>query len=84
MSPHPRLKASHTKLKSFARMTRPWIIREATHGRIRPHTFQYTASIVPGVRETLDKKALIETYGEKAIAPFIKKTGYLTVKLTER
>ena len=43
----------------------------------------YTANIVPGVRETLDKKALIEAYGEKAIAPFIKKTTYQTVKLVE-
>lgn len=45
---------------------------------------QYEATIVPNVRETLDKKALIETYGEKAIAPFLKKTSYQTVKLTER
>ena len=45
---------------------------------------QYTALIVPGVRETLDRKALVEAYGEKAIAPFIKKTVYQTVKLLER
>ena len=44
---------------------------------------QYTAQITPGIRETLDKKALIETYGEKAIAPFLKKTSFKTVKLTE-
>ena len=44
----------------------------------------YTANIVPGVRETLDKKALIETYGMKAIEPFLKKTSYQTVKLVER
>jgi dihydroorotase-like cyclic amidohydrolase len=44
---------------------------------------QYTANIVPGVRETLDRKALIEAFGEKAIAPFIKATHFKTVKLTE-
>ena len=43
----------------------------------------YTACIVPGMRETLDRKALVEAYGEKAIAPFIKKTLYQTVKLVE-
>ena len=30
-----------------------------------------------------DRKALIEAYGEKAIAPFIKKTNYVVVKLVE-
>ena len=43
----------------------------------------YTAAIVPGIRETLDRKALTEAFGEKAIAPFIKKTNYQTVKLVE-
>ena len=43
----------------------------------------YTAKVIPGVRETLDRKALVEAYGEKAIAPFIKKTAYQTVKLVE-
>jgi hypothetical protein len=43
----------------------------------------YTACIIPGMRETLDRKALVEAYGEKAIAPFIKKTAYQTVKLVE-
>ena len=45
---------------------------------------QYTAVIQPGARETLDKKALIEAYGEKAIAPYIKKTDFKTVKLVEK
>lgn len=45
---------------------------------------QYTAVLVPSSRETLDKKALIEAFGEKAIFPFIKRTHYTTVKLTER
>ena len=43
----------------------------------------YTAVIHPGVRETLDRKALTEAYGEAAIAPFIKRTQYQTVKLVE-
>lgn len=45
---------------------------------------QYAATIVPGVRETLDKKALVETFGAAFVEPFIKKTNYLTVKLIEK
>ena len=44
---------------------------------------QYTANIIPGVRETLDRKAIEEAFGEKAIAPFLKKTNFKTVKLVE-
>ena len=44
----------------------------------------YTAQIVPGVRETLDRAALTEAFGEKAIAPFLKKTNFKTVKLLEK
>ena len=44
---------------------------------------QYTATITPGVRETLDRKAIEEAFGEKAIAPFLKKTTFQTVKLVE-
>ena len=44
---------------------------------------QYTANIIPGVRETLDRKAIEEAFGEKAIAPFLKKTSFKTVKLVE-
>ena len=44
---------------------------------------QYTAYIVPGTRETLDRKAITEAFGEAAIAPFIKATNFKTVKLTE-
>ena len=44
---------------------------------------QYTATITPGVRETLDRKAIEEAFGEKAIAPFLKKTSFKTVKLVE-
>jgi len=43
----------------------------------------YVASIVPGVRETLDRKAITEAFGEKAVEPFIKKTHFNTLKLTE-
>jgi hypothetical protein len=42
---------------------------------------QYTAAIVPSIRETLDRKAITEVFGEKAIAPFIKATHFQTVKL---
>ena len=44
---------------------------------------EYTAQLHPGTRETLDRKALVETYGEAAIAPFLKKTQFTTVKLVE-
>jgi hypothetical protein len=43
----------------------------------------YTAYIVPGTRETLDRKAITEAFGEAAIAPFVKATSFKTVKLTE-
>jgi hypothetical protein len=44
---------------------------------------QYTAAIVPGVRETLDRKAITEAFGERAVAPFIKATNFKTIKLLE-
>jgi hypothetical protein len=44
---------------------------------------QYTAVITASVRETLDRKAITEAFGEKAIAPFIKATPFKTVKLVE-
>ena len=47
------------------------------------HGDQYTANIIPGTRETLDRKALEETYGADVIAPFLKKTSFKTVKLVE-
>ncbi len=47
------------------------------------HGDQYTATITPGVRETLDRKAITEAFGEKAIAPFIKATPFSTVKFVE-
>jgi len=44
---------------------------------------EYTAYIAPGTRETLDRKAIEEAFGEEAIAPFLKKTSFKTVKLVE-
>ena len=45
---------------------------------------QHTAVIIPGSRETLDRKALEETFGADVIAPFLKKTSFKTVKLQEK
>ena len=39
--------------------------------------------VIPGTRETLDRKAITEAFGEKAIAPFLKSTSFKTVKLLE-
>jgi hypothetical protein len=47
------------------------------------HGDMYTAVIQPGVRETLDRKAITEAFGEAAIAPFVKATAFKTVKLVE-
>ena len=44
---------------------------------------QYTANIIPGTRETLDRKALEETFGAAVVEPFLKKTSFKTVKLVE-
>jgi hypothetical protein len=43
----------------------------------------YTAVIYPGKRETLDRKAIEEAFGEAAVAPFVKATSFKTVKLVE-
>lgn len=45
---------------------------------------QHTAVIIPGSRETLDRKALEEAFGAEVIAPFLKSTTYKTVKLVEK
>lgn len=47
------------------------------------HGDMVTAIIQPGVRETLDRKAITEAFGEAAIAPFVKATAFKTVKLVE-
>jgi len=47
------------------------------------HGDQYTANIIPGTRETLDRKALEETFGADVVEPFLKKTSFKTVKLVE-
>lgn len=44
---------------------------------------QYTAMIVPNKRETLDRKAITEAFGEEAVAPYVKTTKYNTLKLVE-
>jgi hypothetical protein len=44
---------------------------------------QFTARITDAKREVLDKKALIEAFGDKIIAPFIRTTTYKMVKITE-
>jgi len=44
---------------------------------------QHTARIIPGKRETLDKQALIEAFGEAIIAPYIKVTSYKVIKIVE-
>ena len=44
----------------------------------------YRALLVPGKRETLDRKALTDMFGEEAIAPFLKTTNYTTVKVVEK
>ena len=44
---------------------------------------QYTAAVIGNKRETLDRKAITEAFGEAAVAPFVKTTTYNTVKLTE-
>lgn len=45
---------------------------------------QHIAVIYPGNRETLDRKAITEAFGEAAVAPFVKSTTYKTVKLVEK
>jgi len=59
---------------------RDWLLA-APSASLRGDT--YTANITPGVRETLDRKALTEAYGAAAIAPFVKSTPFKTVKLVE-
>src|SRR5436190_13211721 len=43
----------------------------------------HMAVLIPGKRETLDRKAITEAFGEAAVAPFVKATTYQTVKLVE-
>jgi hypothetical protein len=44
----------------------------------------HIARIADNKRETLDRKALIEAFGEEALAPYTKTTTYKTVKITEK
>ena len=43
----------------------------------------YSAKLVASKRESLDKQALIEAFGEAVIAPYIKTTQFTTVKIVE-
>jgi len=43
----------------------------------------HTARITEAKREIVDKKALIEAFGEKIIAPYLKTTSYKVVKIVE-
>jgi len=43
----------------------------------------YTAIIQSRTRETLDRKAITEAFGEAAVAPFVKVTAYKQVDLEE-
>jgi hypothetical protein len=45
---------------------------------------QHNAVIVPGSRETLDRKAIEEAFGADVIAPYLKSTSYKTVKIVEK
>jgi hypothetical protein len=42
---------------------------------------QYTAALVPGTRETVDKNALIAELGRPAIERFLKTSAFKSVKL---
>lgn len=44
----------------------------------------YVAAIISNKRETLDRKAITEAFGEKAVAPFVKSTSYKTIKIGEK
>ena len=47
------------------------------------HGDTYDAVILTKTRETLDRKALTEAFGEAAVAPFVKTTSYKQVDLKE-
>jgi hypothetical protein len=42
---------------------------------------QYTAAIIPGMRETVDKNALIAELGRPAVERFLKTSSFKSVKL---
>lgn len=43
----------------------------------------YSAKITEAKRETLDRKAMIEAFGEAMLAPYTKTSVYKTVKIVE-
>ena len=67
------------QLQTRADELRDWLLKDG----VNLVGDQYTANIVPGIRETLDRKAITEAFGEAAVAPFVKATHFKTVKLTE-
>ena len=44
----------------------------------------YRAFVQSSTRETLDKAAIIATFGEDVIAPFVKKSAVTTLKLAKK
>ena len=44
----------------------------------------YVAQIITNKRETLDRAAITEAFGEEAIAPYVKTTTYPVLKLKEK
>src|SRR6476619_2524445 len=53
-------------------------------GAIDPVGDTCVARFIEGQRKTVDQKALIEMFGEEAIAPFLKTTRYTTLKIVEK
>ena len=45
---------------------------------------QYTATIIPGMRETVDKNALIAELGRPAVERFLKTSSFKSVKLVAK
>ena len=44
---------------------------------------QYSAKLIASKRESLDRQALEEAFGAAVIAPYVKTTQFVTVKLME-
>ena len=45
---------------------------------------QYTATIIPGMRETVDKNALIAELGRPTVERFLKTSSFKSVKLVAK
>ena len=44
---------------------------------------QYEAVVMTSTRDSLDRKALVEAFGEATLAPFTRTTSFQTVKIKE-